>query len=373
MEIKESSFLIKKIINKKRKGLNYIAFIKFLAMIKIIKWHLFKWHKKPIDYGARMCEILFISSGFLIGYNHYKRSMNCDYETSFKYCYKHLRVFYPLLIIITIYGFFITTPKKNILIDLEIFISNLLMIIPWSRYWQKLTFFTAHIWFLSCLMISYFFTPLLLKGIQNIECSLILFIFVSLIRITVEEITKKSSINLLDINFHVGPIIRLLELYMGMLLIPFYFYFRNYFDKFRDSKYFKIKFTIIQLIYPIIIYYIMVKYNNILYRCYFVLIFCVFIFITSYDYGYLSNLFSHKFFYTIMSCQMEMYLLHRTINETFNIYINKRMFESLFNLEIQFLIKLFIVFIIGFLYKILLREKCAKLFDKIISLIKIIH
>ena len=96
------------------------------------------------------------------------------------------------------------------------------MIIPWSRYWLKLTFFTAHTWFLSCLMISYFLTPLLLKGIKNKECSLILFIIISFIRITIEEITKKASINLLDINFHVGPIIRLLEFYIGMLLIPFF-------------------------------------------------------------------------------------------------------------------------------------------------------
>ena len=71
--------------NGKRKALNYIAFIKFLAMIKIIKWHIYKWDNKPIDYGARMCEILFISSGFLVGYNHYEKNMPCDYETSFKY------------------------------------------------------------------------------------------------------------------------------------------------------------------------------------------------------------------------------------------------------------------------------------------------
>ena len=114
----------------------------------------------------------------------------------------------------------------------------------------------------------------------------------------------------------------------------------------------------------------MIKYNYILYRCYFVHIFCAFIFITCYDYGYLSNLFAHKILSTIMSCQMEIYLLHRTINATFYIYINKRMFESLFNSESQFLVKLFIIFIIAFLYKIFFREKFAKLFDKIISLFK---
>ena len=39
---------------ERRKKLNYIAFIKFLSMIKIIKWHIYKWQLKQIDYGARM-------------------------------------------------------------------------------------------------------------------------------------------------------------------------------------------------------------------------------------------------------------------------------------------------------------------------------
>jgi peptidoglycan/LPS O-acetylase OafA/YrhL len=53
----------------KRKSLKYIAFIKFWAMILIIKWHVIPWKIIKIDYGARMCEILFICSGFLVGYN----------------------------------------------------------------------------------------------------------------------------------------------------------------------------------------------------------------------------------------------------------------------------------------------------------------
>ena len=66
--------------SERRKVLNYLAFIKFFAMIKIIKWHVIIWEKKKIDYGARMCEILFISSGFLVGYNYYRKNMKCDYE-----------------------------------------------------------------------------------------------------------------------------------------------------------------------------------------------------------------------------------------------------------------------------------------------------
>ena len=77
-----------------------MAVIKFYAMIMIIKLHIMPWPGKKIDYGTRSCEILFVSSGFLVGYNNFKKNMPCDYETSFKYCYRHLRNFYPLVFII---------------------------------------------------------------------------------------------------------------------------------------------------------------------------------------------------------------------------------------------------------------------------------
>ena len=355
---------------QKRKTLNYLAFIKFFAMIMIIKWHIYIWPKRPIDYGARMCEILFISSGFLVGYNYYNKNINCDYKESFAYTYKHLRIFYPLLFIITIYGFFISPRKKNIFIEYEIFISTLLLITSWSSKWIQLTFFTAHTWFLSSLIICYFFTPLLLKGIKNIKISIFFFIVISFIRISIEEIIKRASINIMEVDFHVGPIIRLLEFYMGMLLNPTFFFFKKYLDKLRNNTFFKAIFTIVQIFWPIIIYYIMLKYNDILYRCYFVLIFCISIFIASYDYGYLSALYANKIISKIMSCQMEMYLLHMPVNKTINKLINKRKYELIFRIEIQFLIKLFIIFILGFFYKLSLRNKFAKLLDNTILIFK---
>ena len=121
-------------------------------MIKIIKWHIYNWGAKPIDYGARMCEILFISSGFLVGYNHYDKNMPCDYETSFKYLYKHLRTFYPLEFINTLYGYFSRPGKKYNLTEYEILVSNFLMIKSWSRYSNFASCFNGISWFLSALL-----------------------------------------------------------------------------------------------------------------------------------------------------------------------------------------------------------------------------
>lgn len=332
-----------KINTEKRKPLNYIAAIKFLAMIKIIKWHVIVWKEKPIDWGARMCEILFIASGFLVGYNHYQRNMPSDYTTSFKYSYKHLRTFYPLEILMTIIGFFIKKERNFNLTDFEILISNFLLLDSWTRYSKLISSFNGISWFLSSLLFCYFLVPLLLKGIKNIKVSLILFLIVSIIRIATEEIIMNGGLNIFDAHVQRGPFIRLFEFYMGMLMIPTFFSFKYKLDKYRNNYIIKMLYSFIQLFFPMIMYYIMLKYNNILYRCYFVLIFCVFIFIIAYDYGFLSDLFSHKLCVKIMSCQMEMYLIQNMIHIL--IYHFERKTKSGINLnsEIKFFIHIIII------------------------------
>ena len=352
--------------NQKRKSLNYIAFIKFMAMIKIIKWHIYSWKKRKFDYGARMCEFLFIASGFLVGYNHYNRNMPSDYETSIKYTYKHLRTFYPLECFNIIYGFYRKHHKHFNLTDFEILLSNFFLIKPWSRHTGLVQYFTGISWFLSDLLFCYFLVPFLLKGINQIKKSLILFLIVSCIRISIEEIVHNGGINLFDADFHRGPFIRLLEFYLGMLLIPTFYLFKNNFDIFTKSFSLKIFFTFIQISFPSISYFIMLKYNDKLYRCYFVLIFCVFIFIISNDYGYLSNIFAHKLFVKIMSCQMEIYLIQNTMNNIIDDFQKTMQFSVQLNSELKFLSKLIIIFIAGYLYKILLKEKLANFMDKLI-------
>ena len=371
MEIQNLLQKNNKINIERRKSLNYLAFIKFLAMIKIIKWHIYKFKKKSIDYGARMCEILFISSGFLVGYNHYKRNMPSDYETSFRYLYKHLRNFYPLELILIICDYISNSKiENNIITEIEIFLSNILMIKVWSRH-RKIAFsINAISWFLSVLIFCYFLAPIFLQGIRKIKTSIILFITIAFIRCSIDEILNHHLFNLYDAHLHRGPIIRTIEFYMGMLLIPIFFSLKYHLDRFKNQKWLIIVFTFIQIFSPIFLYYIMIKYNNKLHRCYFVLIFCFYVFIASLDYGFLSKLFSNKIFVKIMSCQMEMYLIQIRINNIFNELINKNKFSLYFHTEIQFLIKLIIIFIIGFSYRLFFREKFAKILDLFIIKMK---
>ena len=111
----------------------------------------------------------------------------------------------------------------------------------------------------------------------------------------------------------------------------------------------------------------MLEFDKKLLRCYFVLIFCVCIFIISYDYGYISNIIKMKICKEIMSCQMEMYLLHISLNNIL-IKILKSHFPK--NAEIKFLINIEFIFIISYIYKKIFREKLAIFMDIIVDLFK---
>ena len=138
-------------------------------------------------------------------------------------------------------------------------------------------------------MQAYFLSPFLLKGIKNIKISATLFIIVSLARILVEYFVKNGEINLFPTYLYFGPIIRLLEFYLGMLMIPLFFYLKTKQDKIaKYKKILEFLYTIIQIFAPIQQYLIMRKYNYI-YSSFHVIYCCFFLFIIANDYGFLSN------------------------------------------------------------------------------------
>ena len=266
--------------------------------------------------------------------------MPSTYYASCKYTYRHLRAFYPLHTINSFYWICSYKSKFN-LTDYEILIYNFLLVKVWSRRRHLAGSFNGISWFVSALLFCYFLCPFLLGGIQNI--------------------------NIMDFNFHYSPVIRLMDFYLGMLMIPLFLKIKSYLDKIHNKSNLKFIFTSIQIIFPVIIYFIMLEYNNKLIRCYFVLIFCFCIFLISYDYGYLSYIFKKKLSKEIMSCQMEMYLLQRSLNTILVKVLNSHMPK---NEELKFSIKVAFIFIISYFYKKKLKEKLAVFMDILFNLFK---
>ena len=368
----------KEIINisssfKKRKYLKYISFIKFFAVLIIIKWHQFIHKNWGFHVGGRMVEILFISSGFLVGYNYFNFPINSTYENSFKYAYKHLRVFYPLYIINLFVSLIQNKIRFNhvnrtpfsILANIQIILINIILLQTWSKYISSI--FNDVTWFLSVLIQAYFLSPFLLKGIKNIKISSTLFIIVFLTRILVEYFVKNGEINLFPTNLYFGPIIRILEFYLGMLMIPFFFYIKAKLDKIdKYKKILEVFYTIIQIFAPIQQYLIMRKYNYI-YNSFHVIYCCFFVFIIANDYGYLSNITNNKILNKLKSCQYEVYILQFKLDIFFRKLYSSKFKKNQLYIEMLFHLKLILLFLISYNYKIFLKEKLAKLMDIIIE------
>ena len=80
------------------KKIGSLAVLKFIAMLSIIWWHI-GFNSQPFNYGAFAVDFLFVSSGFLVGYNHFSTGMPNTIGYCFKYSYDKLKKFWPLHII----------------------------------------------------------------------------------------------------------------------------------------------------------------------------------------------------------------------------------------------------------------------------------
>ena len=263
-------------ITSKRTILYFIGIIKFISLIIIIKVHLYG-DKKHLFYAVRACELLFVSSGFLVGYNYIDKNVPNTFIYAFQYYYKHLRTCYPLYLLNFLYG--IISHKKEIKFDInsiELFLINIFMLQVWSRHRFLVSFYNGISWFLHDLLICYFISPLLFIGINSNKKSLIIFIVLALTRIALDTFLYFGAFNIFDTNLHNGPIVRIFEFYLGMLIVPSFLKFKSYFDNFRNQFIFKIIFTIIPILTTVIFYSICSTYNDLL-RCYYILIFCVYI------------------------------------------------------------------------------------------------
>ena len=63
--------------SKKPKRIDSLTGLKAIAMLSLFWWHS-PIPNPPADLGARACEILFVASGFLVGYNYFYKGMPCS-------------------------------------------------------------------------------------------------------------------------------------------------------------------------------------------------------------------------------------------------------------------------------------------------------
>lgn len=326
--------------------------LKFVAMLIIVAYH---YGFNPIDLGARMVEFLFVASGFLIGYNYYRK------EIGGGYLYKKIRKIWPLHVL-TLLCFMLLNFKDCILgfqnSDIPILLSNLFLLQAWSPRVSEVAFsYNGISWFLCALIFCYFMSPYLLKTLKGKRLSLLLFCLVAFVRFALEYWSIGQ--NLFSMQIHTSPVIRCLEFYMGMLLVPCFLGFKEKLDKYKTETWFTVLWTFLEMILMCLVLVLMFKFNDTWLRGYYVLMFCVFTFFVSMDYGYCSKICSIKFIQNIIALQFEIYMLQ---------YIARLLFGFAdIPYKITVLIWFLLLFCLAFLYKRFLEDRLAKLLDKTLA------
>ena len=338
-----------------REKLGFLAVLKFVAVILIIAQHVLYSEFTTIDLGARMCEFLIVSSGFLVGLNYIDKNVKPTLKASIKYGYKKFKGFYPLhficLLLVILLEFSIGLRQgvdKNFVVSL---ICNLTLTHAWSNNPDVIFSFNGVSWFLPAILFCYLLSPFFLQAIKKVKTSIVLFCVVVFLRIMFEFLVVNYWKDF-NINLHVNPLIKASEFFIGMLTVPVFNLINNKIQFYKQKRWVKVIFTLIEVLILVSLFFIIYYGGEVLSRGLFVFIFSLFVVLIALCCGYISDFCSSKIMRKMCSCQLEMYLfqvvvfygLHLLIVSLDVWYITDRAL-------IQFIGKILIIYLISAIYK----------------------
>ena len=206
---------------------NECSRINSLGILKIICFLLMFWHhsylsKPPVDLGARVCEVFFVSSGFLVAYNHAYKTDNCSWKESYQYLKKKLCSMWPLHFFCCVWCFKMGHRFVEIFDEWPKLLINLFLLQSWYNDSEIFFAYNGVSWFLSSILFCYFLSPLLMMGLKTNRSVSVSFILVGLIRIITELLAQGQWSVYVPVNFHVFPVIRAMDFYLGMTMFGFH-------------------------------------------------------------------------------------------------------------------------------------------------------
>lgn len=297
-------------LTKGKQMINSLTGIKVIALLLLFIHHS-SMPKLPFELGSRMCELLFVISGFLVGYNKYNKNESCSYKYSFDYVISKLIVFYPLHVIVTFLRGLIEFKTFTTVSAIIKFFLSLFLLSAWSPHEEVYFAYNGSSWFLSSLLFCYFLTPIFLRLIK-VKKSYILFVLVLLVRLFLDVVTDYSLINYFALDTHVNPVIRSLEFFLGMLLVPTFLKARSFINNNWSKNKTRNIFSFCEITVLLLAFFSMYFLRNVMPKTFFIFLFSLFTFVFSFDYGLLSYLLGLQPFKLFNKIQFEFYLSHTT-------------------------------------------------------------
>lgn len=299
----------KSISGKSQKSLGGFVGLKAIAMLLLFWWHS-SFPSPNTDLGARTCEFLFVVSGFLVGYNYYYKGMDGTWDQSINYAKGKLIKFWPLHFVTFIMAliFNVITIQGFLTYDNAISaVLNVLLLHAWGNTPDVYFSYNGASWFLSALIFCYFLAPLMLKAIKNIKVSSVLFFVIAFVRYALEFVNDYFPGAYWDLRMHTSPLVRSLEFFLGMLMVPVCMYLK---EKYESKK---ILVTLWEILALLLTVAIAITKNEVWPRSLFVFVSALLVFVYSFDAGLLSKFFSTKIFRLFGGIQFEFYIFHQIV------------------------------------------------------------
>ena len=306
VDMKSGSMKISDCRVSRRQNIHSLSGIKVIAML-LLFWLHSTIPDPSVDLGNVSCAILFLTSGFLVGYNYYHVDVPASWKESVKYATGKIIKFWPahflaliLVAIVVIRPLFTFSTMFTALL-------NLSLLQAWSNNIAVFFSFNGASWFLSALIYCYFLSPLLLKLAKDIKVSCALFVIVFAIRFLIDYLNA-SYPQYLPFNIHVSPVVRSLEYFLGMLLVPLFMRIESLINGKRTF----IAFTFLEIsVTTLTIYFLMTHLYA--YRTYSAFFFSLLVFVFSFDKGLISMFLALKPFKWFASIQFEFYIFHQAL------------------------------------------------------------
>ena len=203
---------------------------------------------------------------------------------------------------------------------------------------------------LSALIFCYFMSPLLLRYAKKVKQSVVMFIIVAFIRVSFEYLEKVVPV--WGISIHTFPIIRCMEFFLGMLMVPL---FVRTADKIRSTSLVFGLFSIIEIAMTAMTVFLMVKMNGVWMRGIFVLLYCLMVFVISLGQGMVSKIFSSYPFALFGSIQFEFYLFHGDVL-AYSYYITGNYSDSIDPLLLDWKMRSAVLFVLIIILSVVYKK-----------------
>ena len=331
---------------------------------------IFWWHSpiKPDnpDLGARMTEIFFVLSGFLVGVNHWNDEYPDIFQSSKNYWKSKLIKIWPIHCIA-----FIIDCASSIIQLGSAFITqenainaviNLSLLQAWSNNSALYFSFNGATWFLSALLFCYLLTPIAIDHLRRYKWTIIPFIIAISLRLLLELLNCKWGWNGISFNYHVSPIIRMIEFIAGLSLFPIY---NKIQVMLNEKKHLFFLLSLLEILAITAYIFSIITYDVIWIRGYYILAACILVLALSFNKGIVCRILSMKPFIWFSSIQLEFYILHQAIKHLF-----QRCFPNAISSPLLLSIIMFLITIgLAILYKKLMRRKATRVLESMTTYI----